>query len=80
MKAAFIGGGSLRLLPIFRGIFKQTPEVFRGGEIRLIDLKQDRAEAVAKMVAACPEYQDVKCKITVTGNLDDVWKALMCFI
>ena len=71
MKAAFIGGGSLRLLPIFRGIFKQTPEVFRGGEIRLIDLKQDRAEAVAKMVAACPEYQDVKCKITVTGNLDE---------
>ena len=37
MKAAFIGGGSLRLLPIFRGIFHKTPEVFLDGEIRLID-------------------------------------------
>lgn len=70
MKAAFIGGGSLRLLPIFRGIFQQTPEVFQDGEIRLIDLKQDRAEAVAKMVAACPEYQNVKCKIVSTSDLD----------
>lgn len=71
MKAAFIGGGSLRLLPIFRGIFHQTPEVFRGGEIRLIDLKQDRAEAVARMVAASPEYQNVQCKITVCNDIDE---------
>ena len=70
MKAAFIGGGSLRLLPIFRGIFEQTPEVFQGGEIRLIDLKQERAEAVARMVAACPEYQNVKCKIVATTDID----------
>ena len=71
MKAAFIGGGSLRLLPIFRGIFYQTPEVFRDGEIRLIDVKRERAEAVARMVAACPEYRNVKCKITVTDNADE---------
>ena len=70
MKAAFIGGGSLRLLPIFRGIFQKTPEVFRDGEIRLIDLKLERAEAVAKMVAACPEYQNVKCKIVTTTDVD----------
>ena len=71
MKAAFIGGGSLRLLPIFRGIFHKTPEVFQNGEIRLIDLKRERAEAVARMTAACPEYQNVKCKITVTSDLDE---------
>ena len=71
MKAAFIGGGSLRLLPIFRGIFHKTPEVFRDGEIRLIDLKRERAEAVARMTAACPEYQNVKCKITVTSDPDE---------
>ena len=71
MKAAFIGGGSLRLLPIFRGIFHQIPEVFRGGEIRLIDRERERAEAVARMTAACPEYQDVRCKIAVTADLDE---------
>ena len=70
MKAAFIGGGSLRLLPIFRGIFHECPEVFRNGEIRLIDLKLDRAEAVAKLLAACPEYQNIQCKIVATTDVD----------
>ena len=71
MKAAFIGGGSLRLLPIFRGIFHTIPEVFRDGEIRLIDRERERAEAVARMTAACPEYRNVECKITVTADLDE---------
>ena len=71
MKAAFIGGGSLRLLPIFRGIFHECPEIFRNGEIRLIDLKLDRAEAVARLIAACPEYQNVQCKVVATTNMDE---------
>ena len=70
MIAAFIGGGSLRLLPIFRGIFLKAPEVFRDGEIRLIDLQKERAEAVAKLTAACPEYKDVQCRITAASDTD----------
>ena len=71
MKAAFIGGGSLRLLPIFRGIFHECPEIFRNGEIRLIDLKLERAEAVAKLIKACPEHQNVQCKVVATTNMDE---------
>lgn len=71
MKAAFIGGGSLRLLPIFRAIFQDSPEVFRNGEIRLIDRVVERAEAVARLVQACPEYQEVNCKVIVSDNIDE---------
>ncbi|MBR2427736.1 MAG: hypothetical protein IKB16_13445 [Lentisphaeria bacterium] len=72
MKAAFIGGGSLRLLPIFRGIFATSPQVFENGEIRLIDLRKDRAEAVARGILACPEFASVKnCRVSVPDGLDD---------
>ena len=54
MKVTFIGGGSQRLLPILRGIFAEVPEFFRGGEIRLMDRVIERAEAVGRMVLACP--------------------------
>ena len=70
MKITFIGGGSLRLLPILRGIFQETPEVLRGGEIRLTDLKVERSEAVARMIKACPEYKNVNCKVEVFTDLD----------
>lgn len=70
MKATFIGGGSLRLLPIFRAIFKETPEVFRNGEIRLADRILERAQAVATLVQACPEYKNVNCKVIATDNTD----------
>ena len=71
MKAAFIGGGSLRLLPIFRAIFKDSPEVFRNGEIRLVDRVLERAEAVARLLQAAPEYPDVNCKVIVSDNIDE---------
>ena len=32
MKVTFIGGGSLRLLPVIRGIFSEIPEFFRDNE------------------------------------------------
>ena len=65
MKIAFIGGGSLRLLPLLRGIMSERPEIFNNGELRFIDLKQDRAEAVAAMVKASPEFSNISnCKIS----------------
>lgn len=70
MKILFIGGGSLRLLPILRGVFEQVPQVFRDGEIRLVDRKRDRAEAVGRLLLACPEYENVRCNITWTADLD----------
>lgn len=66
----FLGGGSLRLVPVIRGIFQRTPEVFRGGSIRLVDLKIERAEAVGKTILACPEFQDVECPVTWTSELE----------
>lgn len=72
MNAVFLGGGSLRLLPIFRGIFAKAPEYFRNGEIRLVDLKVERAEAVGKLILACPEYETVGCKVVWTDKLEEV--------
>ena len=56
MKAAFLGDGSLRLLPILRGVFAKKPEVFRNGEIPL----NDRKNRTERLVAACPEYRNVE--------------------
>ena len=72
MNAVFLGGGSLRLLPIFRGIFAKAPDFFRNGEIRLVDLKLERAEAVGKLILACPEYESVGCNVVWTDKLEEV--------
>lgn len=72
MKATFIGGGSLRLLPLFRGMFAKAPQIWNDGEIRLYDLKQDRAEAVAALIRACPEFSTVKnCKVICPSTMED---------
>ena len=71
MKAAFIGGGSLRLLPIFRAIFAGSPEVFRNGEIRLIDRVVERAQAVKDLLLASPEYPAVACRVVVSDDIDE---------
>jgi alpha-galactosidase len=65
----FLGGGSLRILPIVRALF-QTPEVFEGGSIRLVDLNLDRAEAVGKLIRRCPEFKNVRCDVLWTSDLD----------
>ena len=70
MNVVFIGGGSLRLLPLIRGIFAQYPECFRNGEIRLIDRAKERAEAVGKLLMACPEYKNVKCQVYWSDDLE----------
>ena len=77
MKIGFLGGGSLRLLPIIRGCFTETPQIFENGEIRLIDLHQDRSEAVARLIKACPEFAAVKnCTVSCPNQLDDGLKDL----
>ena len=57
MNITFIGGGSLRLLPILRGAMADCPAVFEGSELRFYDLARDRAMDVAAMVSACPEFK-----------------------
>ena len=80
MKVTFLGGGSLRLLPILRGIMGEIPDVFRGGEIRLLDRRQERAEAVARLIEACPEYQNVSCKKEIKRKISCIshhWSNVM---
>lgn len=76
MKAVFLGGGSLRLLPILRGVFELVPEFFRNGEIRLVDLKIERAEAVGRLLLACPEYADINCPVIWTDDLDSALQGI----
>ncbi|MBQ7177355.1 MAG: hypothetical protein IJS08_08070 [Victivallales bacterium] len=70
MNMLFIGGGSLRILPLLRGAFEQASAVFRNGEIRLVDLQLKRAEAVGRMLLACPEYANVGCRVVWTDELE----------
>lgn len=69
MNVVFLGGGSLRILPIVRALF-EDPEVFDGGKISLVDLKLDRAEAVGRLIKRCPEYKNVNCEVVWTDDLD----------
>ena len=72
MNVVFLGGGSRRLLPLIRGIFSAVPAAFQNGEIRLVDRALDRAEAVGKLILACPEYMKVGCRVVWTDDLDSV--------
>ncbi len=69
MNVVFLGGGSLRILPIVRALFKD-PAVFDGGKISLVDLKLERAEAVGRLIKRCPEYKNVDCEVVWTDDLD----------
>ena len=69
MNIVFLGGGSLRILPIVRALL-QTPEVLDEGSIRLVDLKLERAEAVGTLIKRCPEYRNANCQIIWTDDLD----------
>ena len=69
MNVVFLGGGSLRILPIVRALF-HTPELFNGGSLRLVDLKPERAEAVGTLIRRCPEFKNANCEVTWTNDLD----------
>ena len=72
MVATFVGGGSLRLIPVLREVFAEAPEAFRDGEIRLADTRLEAAEAVAALLRRTPEFPE-GCRVAVT---DSVEKAL----
>ncbi|MGI6495180.1 MAG: hypothetical protein ACOX5G_03675 [Kiritimatiellia bacterium] len=69
MTSVFLGGGSLRLIPVLRGTFAASPGSFRGGEIRLVDRDLCAARAVANLLARCPEFPG-DCTIAATDNID----------
>lgn len=72
MKIAFLGGGSLRLLPLLRGLMAEVPQILNNGELRFVDLNQDRANAVANLVKASPESQKFyNLKIVCPDSLED---------
>ena len=77
-----MGGGSLRLLPILRGVFKHHKGVFENGEIRLCDLNLSKAELVGRMIMKTPEYRELSgCEIRWGDNLDEMLKGadlLLC--
>lgn len=68
MNITFIGGGSLRILPIVRSLLDKQA-LFDGGSIRLVDLRLDRAEAVGRMIMKCPEFKNVNCRVLWTSDL-----------
>jgi len=70
MNITFIGGGSLRVLPIVRSLLDKR-EFFEGGSIRLVDFQLDRAEAVGHMIMRCPEFKNVNCRVLCTKNLEE---------
>lgn len=69
MKVVFVGGGSLRILPIARAALAHK-KIFDKGEIRLVDLVVDRAEAVGRMIMRTPEFAQVDAKLTWSRDLD----------
>lgn len=69
MKAVFVGGGSLRILPIIRKAMAEK-KTFDAGEICLVDLNLPRAETVGRMVMKTPEYRPIDCKVTWTDKLE----------
>jgi alpha-galactosidase/6-phospho-beta-glucosidase family protein len=71
MNIVFLGGGSLRLTPIIRGLLKRK-DIFEGGSIRLVDLNLGRAEMVGRAVMRCPEMQGITCEVVWTDDLDSV--------
>ena len=68
MNIAFIGGGSLRILPIVRSLL-ENQKILGNGSVRLIDLKLERAEAVGRMIMRCPEFKKTGCKVLWTADL-----------
>ncbi len=69
MNVVFIGGGSLRITPIVRGMLRKGG-ILENGSVRLVDLNVDRAEAVGNAIRSCPEIQGSECKVMVSDSLD----------
>lgn len=70
MKIAFIGGGSLRVLPIVRSLLKRGG-ILQDGAVSLIDLDTKRSEAVARMIRKCPEFMGSGCDVRSFTSLEE---------
>ena len=70
MKIAFIGGGSLRVLPIVRGLLGQGG-ILQGGAVALIDRDTTRSNAVAAMIRRCPEYAGSDCDVRSFTDMEE---------
>lgn len=70
MKTVYLGGGSLRLIPVLRGTFKASPESFADGEIHLVDINLRAAQAVKNLLERSPEFP-AGCKVFATDNVDE---------
>ena len=70
MKTVYLGGGSLRLIPVLRGTFKASPESFIGGEIHLVDINLRAAQAVKNLLERSPEFPR-DCRVFATDNVDE---------
>lgn len=69
MKAVFVGGGSHRLLGILRSAMA-VKGVLDGGELALVDLAPERAEAVGRLLQLTPEYARARPRIVWGSDLD----------
>lgn len=82
MKISFIGGGSLRLIPIIRGVMTGCPQILDDAELRFFDLHPDRAEAVITLIQNAPEFRNVrKCRFVCPETLDEALKDVdICYL
>ena len=82
MKITFIGGGSLRLIPILRGVLAECPQVFEDSELRFFDLNCDRAQAVIDVLKNAPEFSNVKkCNLVLPSTMDEALTDIdICYI
>lgn len=82
MKITFIGGGSLRLIPILRGVLLECPQVFEDAELRFFDLHFDRAQAVVEILKNSPEFSLIKkCRLILPSTLDEALKDIdICYV
>ena len=82
MKITFIGGGSLRLIPILRGVMTECPQIFEDAELRFFDLHSERSKAVIALIQNAPEFRNVKkCRFVCPATLDDALKDIdICYL
>ena len=82
MKITFIGGGSLRLIPILRGVMTECPQIFEDAELRFFDLHSERAEAVITLIQNAPEFRNVKkSRFILPRTIDEALKDIdICYL
>ena len=70
LKIVFVGGGSLRILPIVRGLLHRHPAALDGGAIRLVDRVVSRAETVGRLLDRIPERKNATFDISWSSDIE----------